>query len=53
MDETKTFKQIEEMLSTRGIEFTPQMQFQYWHDPLVHALFHIVLELMENKNNEK
>lgn len=49
--EAEKFKKIEALLGSRGLEFTPPMRFNYFNDPMFKALFTLILELFEDREN--
>lgn len=52
MNSDEQFKKIEALVTSRGLtEFTPGIRFRYFNDPLIYALFNLVLELFENQNS--
>ncbi len=49
MNSDERFKQVEALLLSRGLEFSPPMRYKYFNDPMYKAIFTLLLELFDKK----
>lgn len=43
------FRRLEKLLESHELEFPATMKYQYWHDPAFHAIFYLLVTLLDKE----